>query len=141
MTSSPGPTRPSASRGPRGTTWGITTRNPAAATGAGVTVRTATALVVVALWYFFSRTLAGKAISFSTGSYLYINGVNSALTLGPTSSGTGEISIYPSSSAGTAFTNQGTLTHTGGSSSIYAGTMLTVTPFWVRRAVPRNSAS
>ncbi|MBI5693289.1 MAG: PEP-CTERM sorting domain-containing protein, partial [Verrucomicrobia bacterium] len=67
-------------------------------------------------------TLSNKAFTFATGAYFYLNGNNNALTLGPTSSITGDVSIYPSGSSGTAFTNQGTLTHTGGSSSIYAGT-------------------
>ncbi len=36
-----------------------------------------------------------------------------------TSTQTGNLSIYSGSGAGISFTNQGTLSHTGGSSSIY----------------------
>ncbi len=67
-------------------------------------------------------TLAAKALSFGSGSYIYLSGVNSALTLNPAATATGTLSLYPDGSAGTAITNQGTLTHTSGSGQIYAVT-------------------
>ena len=68
-------------------------------------------------------TLAAKTITFTPSSYLYLSGINSALTLGATTTGSGQIQIYPDGSAGTAITNQGTLTNTSGSASITARTV------------------
>src|SRR6185436_7711940 len=67
-------------------------------------------------------TLASKALNFGSNSLVYINGTNNALTLDANSSATGEVSIYANGSSGTAFTNQGSITHTGGTGSIYAAT-------------------
>jgi hypothetical protein len=65
-------------------------------------------------------TLTGKTLSMASGSYIYITGVGHALTLDPTTTATGVMNFYSDGSAGTAFTNQGTLNHTSGSGSIYS---------------------
>ena len=68
-------------------------------------------------------TLAAKAITFGSGSYLYLAGANNSLTLDSATTGTGSVNIYTDGSTGTAITNQGTLTHTGGSGQITARTV------------------
>ena len=80
------------------------------------------------LYWEQSGTLSNKTITLGSGAYIYINGVNNTLTLGPTTSVTGDVQIYSSGSAGSALINQGNLTHTGGSSSIYAPTFTPTRP-------------
>jgi hypothetical protein len=98
--------------------------------GATFTGATATLGNGATLYWEQSSTLTGKALTFGSGATIYLSGANNTLTLAPTSSATGEINIYGSGTTGIAFTNQGTLTQTGGSSSIYlptfnnAGTIL-----------------
>ncbi|MBK8858880.1 MAG: hypothetical protein IPN11_14700 [Opitutaceae bacterium] len=65
-------------------------------------------------------TLAGKAITQGTNSYIYVSGANNALTLDAATTVTGDVSIYSDGSAGTAITNQGVITHTNGTGQIYA---------------------
>jgi hypothetical protein len=65
-------------------------------------------------------TLSGKAITQGTSSYIYVSGVNNALTLDATTTVTGDVTIYTDGSAGTAITNQGVITHTAGSGTLYA---------------------
>jgi len=79
-------------------------------------------LVGSSSWIYWQQvaTLTGKAISFGPSSGLYVTGVNNSLTLDAASTGTGTLNIYSDGSAGATFVNQGTLTHTGGSGSIYA---------------------
>jgi hypothetical protein len=66
--------------------------------------------------------LDGKALSFAPGAYVYTTGTNNTFTLGPTSTATGNITLYTSGHTGTAVTNHGTLTHTAGTGWIYAPT-------------------
>ena len=65
-------------------------------------------------------TLAGKALTFASGSYLYVVGTNNSLTLDAATTATGNLSIYSDGAAGTTIINNGTLQHTGGSGSLYA---------------------
>ncbi len=65
-------------------------------------------------------TLASRSLSFGNGAYIYVAGTNSAITLASSTTATGTVSIYSDGSAGTAITNQGAISHTAGSGSIYA---------------------
>jgi hypothetical protein len=67
-------------------------------------------------------TLSGKSLTFGSGGYIYVAGANHTLTLGSTTTATGEIDLSTDSSSGTAITNQGTLNHTSGYGQIYAPT-------------------
>ncbi|HVU33617.1 MAG TPA: hypothetical protein VHE61_09300 [Opitutaceae bacterium] len=69
-------------------------------------------------------TLAGKALSFGSGSYVYVVGTNNAVTLGNTTTATGDIQITSDGSAGSAITNQGTITHTTGYGQLAAASLL-----------------
>ncbi|MDB6092893.1 MAG: autotransporter outer rane beta-barrel protein [Verrucomicrobia bacterium] len=73
-----------------------------------------------ALYWQQVGTLTGKALTFGANSYIYVNGINNTLTLGPGSTATGAVSIYSDGSTGTAITNQGAITYNGSSGSIYA---------------------
>ncbi len=76
------------------------------------------------LYWQQTGTLAGKTLSFANGSYLYVNGTNSTLTLDSASSASGQIQIYSDGSSGTTITNQGTIDHAGsGTGYIYATTL------------------
>jgi hypothetical protein len=66
--------------------------------------------------------LAGTSLNFGSNGYLYLSGANAALTLDSATTASGDIQIYSDGSAGTALTNQGTLTHTTGSGYLYAQT-------------------
>ncbi len=90
--------------------------------GASFTGATGTLGNSAGIYWEQTGTLSNKTITLSPSSYLYVNGINNTLTIAPSTNITGDLSIYSSGSAGTAITNQGTLTHTGGSSSIYAPT-------------------
>ena len=92
------------------------------ANGASFSGTTATLGTNSGLYWEQAGTLTGKALTLNSGAYLYVNGTNNALTLAPTTTVTGEVQIYSSGSTGSAITNQGAITHTGGSSSIYAPT-------------------
>ncbi|MDO8544656.1 MAG: hypothetical protein Q7S40_29795, partial [Opitutaceae bacterium] len=68
-------------------------------------------------------TLASKAFTFGSGAYVYLNSVNAAFTIDPTSTLTGDIRILADGSTGTVLTNQGTINHTHASSGqLYART-------------------
>lgn len=68
-------------------------------------------------------TLAGKAISLASGSYLYVTGTNNSLTLDAATVVNGAANIYSDGSAGTMITNQGTVNNSGGGAgSLYART-------------------
>jgi hypothetical protein len=71
-----------------------------------------------------AATLTGKALTFGSGSYIYVNGANNTLTLGASTTGTGEIDLTTDGNSGTAITNQGTLNHTSGYGQIYAPTFI-----------------
>ncbi len=68
-------------------------------------------------------TLANNTLTFGSGAYLYINGGNAAVTLDNTSMASGDVHISADSSAGTAFTNQGTITHSSGTGYLDAETV------------------
>jgi hypothetical protein len=72
------------------------------------------------LYWEQSATLTGKALTFGSGAAIIINDASSSLTLSSNTTATGEIRIYGSGAAGQAFTNRGTISHTGGNGSIYA---------------------
>jgi hypothetical protein len=72
------------------------------------------------LYWQQSGTLSGKALTFGNGSYLYVNGTNNTLTLGATSTATGQVQIYSDGSNGSTITNQGSITHTGSYGYLYA---------------------
>jgi hypothetical protein len=74
------------------------------------------------LYWQQAATLAAKTLTFSTNAYIYLSGVGSALTLDAASTGSGALYIYSDGSSGSAFTNAGTLTHTGGTGYLYAPT-------------------
>ena len=68
-------------------------------------------------------TLAGKALTFGNGAYIYVTGTNDTLTLDSATTATGDIQIYTNGSTGTAVTNQGTINHTSASTGyLYAPT-------------------
>jgi hypothetical protein len=90
--------------------------------GAGFTGANATLGTSAGAYWQQAGTLTGKALNFSNGSYIYVAGINDAITLAPTTTATGTVSIYSDGSAGSAITTQGTITHTGGSGQIYAPT-------------------
>ncbi|MBK8858879.1 MAG: PEP-CTERM sorting domain-containing protein [Opitutaceae bacterium] len=72
------------------------------------------------LYWQQAGTLAGKSIIQGTNAYIYVSGANNTLTLDATTTVSGDVSIYSDSSVGTAITNQGAITHTGGTGSLYA---------------------
>ncbi|MDQ5981031.1 MAG: sorting protein, partial [Verrucomicrobiota bacterium] len=65
-------------------------------------------------------SLNGMTITQGNGTYIYLSGASRGLTLNGATSLTGTVSVYSDGSAGTAITNQGTITHTGGNGEIYA---------------------
>jgi hypothetical protein len=65
-------------------------------------------------------TLASGTVTMGSGAYFYASGTNSSLTFDAGTSLSGGVSAYSDSSAGTAVTNQGTISHNTGSGSIYA---------------------
>jgi len=70
-------------------------------------------------------TLTGKTVTSGTtaGNYAYIDvGTNNSLTLGSTTSLTGDIYLY-SSNSGSTITNQGTITQNSGTGYIYGPTV------------------
>ena len=69
-------------------------------------------------------TLSGKTLTQGSNSYLYVSGVNNAVTLDSATTVTGTANIYSDFSAGTAVTNQGTITHSIGTGQIYANTVI-----------------
>jgi len=69
-------------------------------------------------------TLSGKTVTQGTGSYFYVTGAGNTLTIDPTTSFSGTVSVYTDTSAGTAITNQGTLTHNSGTGYLYANTLV-----------------
>ena len=74
------------------------------------------------LYWQQTATLAAKSLTFGANSSIYLNGVGSALTLDSASTASGNLYVYSDGSAGSAFTNAGTLTHTGGTGYLYAPT-------------------
>ena len=97
----------------------VTLRNGATFTGAAVTLGSSSGLV----WQQIGA-LANKTLTFGAGSYFYVNGTNNTLTFDSTTTGSGDIRIFSDGSDGTAFTNAGNLTHTGGSGHIYGRSIL-----------------
>ena len=67
-----------------------------------------------------SGTLTGKNVTMGSGAYIYVNGLSNSLTLSPTTTVTGNASLYTDGSAGTTITNQGTINQTTGSAYLYA---------------------
>src|SRR5205823_741433 len=74
------------------------------------------------LYWQQAATLVAKAVTFNPGAYVYINGANNTLTLDAASTATGQVEIYSDGSVGTAFTNQGHITHTTGTGYLYGNT-------------------
>ena len=68
-----------------------------------------------------SGTLAGKTLSLGTNAYIYVVGANHTLTLDPATTLTGSANVYAGSTTGTVITNQGSITNTTGNGSLYAG--------------------
>jgi hypothetical protein len=88
--------------------------------GASFTGPTATFGTSAGLDWRQIGTLASRSLNFGNGAYIYVAGTNSAITLASSTTATGTVSIYSDGSAGTAITNQGTITHTSNTGSIYA---------------------
>ena len=73
------------------------------------------------LYWQQSGTLASKVLAFASGTSLVVDGTGNTLTFGPGTTATGAVNI--SGSSDTTVINQGTLTHSSGSGqSIQAGT-------------------
>ncbi len=82
----------------------------------------ANALIANSAFVYWQQagTLAGKALTIGSSAGFYLSGTNSSLTLDAATTATGVLNFYSDGSANTSFTNQGNLTHTGGTASIYA---------------------
>jgi hypothetical protein len=96
----------------------------AAASGAPTTFTGANASfgTNATLYWEQGGTLSGKALTFASGSLLYLSATGSTLTLASDTTATGSIDIYSNGSANSAFTNNGAITHTIGTGNIYAPT-------------------
>ncbi|HND60224.1 MAG TPA: PEP-CTERM sorting domain-containing protein [Opitutaceae bacterium] len=88
--------------------------------GTNFTGTTATIGSSAFVYWQQTGTLTGKAITIASSAGFYLSGANSSLTLDSATTATGYLNFYSDGSVNTSFTNQGNLTHTGGSASIYA---------------------
>lgn len=92
----------------------VTLANGASFTGTNLTLGSSTQV-----HWQQTGTLANKTLTFGASSLLYVTGAN-VLTLGNSSTATGDIRIHSDGANGGGFANEGTLVHTGGSGHIYA---------------------
>jgi hypothetical protein len=73
------------------------------------------------LYWNQNSTLAGKVLTLGANAIVYLGANNATLTLGGTTTMTGNVSVY-SDYTGAAIVNQGTINHTTGNGTLYAPT-------------------
>ncbi|HYC72907.1 MAG TPA: PEP-CTERM sorting domain-containing protein [Opitutaceae bacterium] len=79
--------------------------------GAGFSGANATFEANAGLFWEQTGTLTGKSFDLGTYAYIYLSGAGRSLTLAPTTTVTGNVSIYTDGNVGSVIVNQGALTH------------------------------